>query len=131
MIGNQFKSVVGALMIVWTTVSNAGCDVDGRLENITQEPATQLLAEAGAASDMQSGNSDGIPAAKEEHPRTAYPTYVEARHFAIYNLYRFLMESSSGSGDGASENVPGGLLLWGGKLIGMDYFSCLDQGLDK
>lgn len=131
MIGNLFKSAVGALMIVWTTVSNAGCDVDGRLENIMQEPAAQFFGEADAASDMQPGNSDGVSATKDEHALAAYPTYMEARHFAIYNLYRFLMESSSGSSDGASENIPGGLLLWGDKLIGMDCFPCLDPDLEK
>lgn len=131
MIGNLIKSFVGALIVVWTAVSNAGCTVDGIAENIKQESATHLMAETGTAPDIQAGNGDAVFAAGEEHPRTAYPTYAEARHFAIYNLYRFLTESSGGSGYSASENTPGGLLLWSGKLIGMDCFSCLDQGFDK
>jgi hypothetical protein len=131
MIGNQIKSFVGALMIVWTTVSNAGCNIEGIAENIKQESATQFTAETGTASDIQPGNGNAVFATGEEPPRTAYPTYAEARHFAIYNLYRFLTESSGGSGHSASENTPGGLLLWSGKLIGMDCFSCLDQDFDK
>lgn len=126
MIGNQFKAIVGALMIGWAAVSSAGCDVDGELGSIRQESSMQFLAEADTASNLQPGNSGAVPAGEDENSRIAFPTYAETRHFAIYNLYRFLTDSSGGSGNGASENTADGLLFWGGKLIGTDYFSCLE-----
>jgi hypothetical protein len=135
MTGMKLKPIVCALTIGCAAISNAGCNVDGTVDSLIPEanPAVQYASASGAGAVAEPG-----AAAPAESAATEHPTQAEARHFAVYNLYRAMAESSGGSGtgstasaSGAAEDAPDNFILWGSRLFGIEHLFCPAESLAK
>lgn len=116
----KLKPIACALTIGLAAISNAGCDMDGVVDS--------LMLEANQATQYASASGAAVPA---EGTGIEHPTHAEARHFAIYNLYRAMVDSSGGSGTGntasaygAAEDAPDKFILWGSRLLGIEHLFC-------
>lgn len=130
MIENKLKAVVCALTIGGAAIANAGCNTEDGLThpNVDAGPIVRYAAASDIASDAEPGVKPGEAAsATAQAANTEYPTPAEARHFAVYNHYRAMVESSGSSGPdsqmhcgGDAQNTP----IPTGGLLGAEYSVC-------
>jgi hypothetical protein len=124
MIGTKLVKLIWALTAGFAAILTAGCDADGAMES--------LILEANPAAQYGSATTGAVPAAEA-------PTHAEVRHFAIYNVYRAMVDSSGSSGggiagsgagsgigsaSGAPDDSSGNFILWGSRLFGVEHLFC-------
>jgi hypothetical protein len=98
-------------------------------------PGVQIIMVRGVDMINDTLKSIGYAVAPETAAATApaadtgHPTHAEARHFAVYNHYRALAESSGSSGGGSQMRSGGdaqAVSIPGGRLFGIEQSVCPD-----
>jgi hypothetical protein len=133
MIRMKLKSITCALTFGWTAMAIAGCSTDS--------PAVGLLLDANPVAHFMLASAPGSDAgadAGQDAGNRGHMTHAEGRHFAIYNRYRSIEEASGSSGAGGTASAYGAVdeaandvILWGGRLLGIDYLFCPADGIGK